>query len=49
MEVDKMDNSSAENVLETDGSQEGDDLRIVLDLDQKRYLVLLIVGIATAI
>ncbi len=46
MEVDK---SSGDTVEETDGSLEGDDLRIVLDLDQKRYLVLLIVGIATAI
>ncbi len=46
MEVDKK---SGDTVEDTDESLEGDDLRIVLDLDQKRYLILLIVGIATAI
>lgn len=33
MEVDKMDNTAAETVQESEWSDDGDDLRILLDLD----------------
>lgn len=51
MEVDKVDTSVEDNQQNEDeaSSEEDGDMRHVLDLDQKRYLVLIIVAIATTI